>query len=289
MSKKIILSGWELIIHLSLSFVGILAVGSLPILFKGLSIDIPGYFSSMYNICEKIILHASSIQYGMKPKKDLFPQIFFHYKETMVILSISLIVSLITSFILVHVILRVNEKWQNRIKEFMLFLQSLPDILFIVGSQLLVVWIFQKTGIMAAQVAGLGDQKVRLLPIICFCIPTVIMFVKFLLLRFEDELRKDYVLFAAAKGMDRLHILNRHVLRNVLLSTLFFVKANIWFMLSNLYIIESIFNTLGFFVFIKTYKSIEVFTVGLLLIYLPIFLIFKCFHWVVPTAMKEKI
>ncbi|QWG62387.1 ABC transporter permease subunit [Bacillus mycoides] len=289
MSKKIILSGWELIIHLLLSFVGILAVGSLPILFKGLSIDIPGYFSSIYNICEKIILHASSMQYGMKIKKDLFPQIFFHYKETMVILSISLIVSLIVSFILVHVILRVNKKWQNRIKEFMLFLQSLPDILFIVGSQLLVVWIFQKTGVMAAQVAGIGDQRVRLLPIICFCIPTVIMFVKFLLLRFEDELRKDYVLFAAAKGMDRLHILNRHVLRNVLLSTLFFVKANIWFMLSNLYIIESIFNTLGFFVFIKTYQSIEVFTVGLILIYLPIFLFFKYFHWLVPTAMKEKV
>ncbi|EJR92894.1 MULTISPECIES: ABC transporter permease subunit [Bacillus] len=289
MSKKIIVSGWELIIHLLLSFVGILAVGSLPILFKGLSIDIPEYFSSIYKICEKIILHASSMQYGMKIKKDLFPQIFFHYKETMVILSISLIVSLIVSFILVHVILRVNEKWQNRIKEFMLFLQSLPDILFIVGSQLLVVWIFQKTGVMAAQVAGIGDQKVRLLPIICFCIPTVIMFVKFLLLRFEDELRKDYVLFAASKGMDRLHILNHHVLRNVLLSTLFFVKANIWFMLSNLYIIESIFNTLGFFVFIKEYQSVEVFTVGLILIYLPIFLFFKCFHWLVPTAMKEKI
>ncbi|MED1042443.1 ABC transporter permease subunit [Bacillus mycoides] len=289
MSRKIILSGWELIIHLLLSFVGILAVGSLPILFKGLSIDIPGYLSSINNICEKIILHASSMQYGLKIKKDLFPQIFFHYKETMVILSISMIVSLIVSFILVHLILRVNKKWQGRIKEIMLFLQSLPDILFIVGSQLLVVWIFQKTGVMAAQVAGIGDQRVRLLPIICFCIPTIIMFVKFLLLRFEDELRKDYVLFAAAKGMDRLHILNRHVLRNVLLSTLFFVKANIWFMLSNLYIIESIFNTLGFFVFIKTYQSIEVFTVGLMLIYLPIFLIFKCFHWAVPNAMKEKI
>ncbi|MEK0224734.1 ABC transporter permease subunit [Bacillus proteolyticus] len=289
MSKKIILSGWELFSHLLLSFVGILAVGSLPILFRGLSIDIPGYFTSIYTICEKVILHASSMQYGKKIKKDLFPQIFFHYKETMVILSISLIVSLIVSFILVHVILRVDEKWRNGIKEFMLFLQSLPDILFIVGSQLLVVWIFQKTGVITAQVAGIGDQRVRLLPIICFCIPTVIMFVKFLLLRFEDELRKDYVLFAAAKGMDRLHILNHHVLRNVLLSTLFFVKANIWFMLSNLYIIESIFNTLGFFVFIKEYQSVEVFTVGLMLIYLPIFLFFKCFHWLVPTAMKEKI
>lgn len=60
-------------------------------------------------------------------------------------------------------------------------------------------------------------------------------------------------------------------------------------MLSNLYILESRFNTLGFFVFIKTYQSIEGVTAGLMLIYLPIFLIFKCFHWAVPTAMKEKI
>ncbi|MGG3522558.1 ABC transporter permease subunit [Bacillus pseudomycoides] len=288
MTKRIIISSWEILLQLILAFIGILAIGSLPVLFQGLSLNIPAYLTSLYQVGEKIILHASTLQYGTKVKKDLFPQIFFHFKETMIVFLWSFIVSLLVSFIMVHIILRGNSKVQNRIKEFMLFLESLPDILFVLGSQLLVVWVFQKTGFMAAQIAGVGGKTVRLLPIICFCIPTVIMFVKLLILRFEDELNKDYVLYARAKGMDRLHILNHHVLRNVLLSTLFFAKANLWFMLSNLYIIEYFFNTLGFFVFLRSYQSVEVFTIGLMLIYIPIFFIFKCFHWVVPNAMKEK-
>ncbi len=44
-------------------------------------------------------------------------------------------------------------------------------------------------------------------------------------------------------------------------------------MLSNLYIIEWIFNTGGIFMFLKSYEGIrvEVFIVSVLLIYIPIF------------------
>lgn len=117
------------------------------------------------------------------------------------------------------------------------------------------------------------------------------MFVKLLVLRFENELEKDYVLFAQAKGLDRFHILNRHILRNVLLSTLFFAKTNVWFLLSNLYIIEWIFNTRGIFKFVKSYPSLngELFIVGVLLIYIPIFILFKLFHYLVPAAMKVRV
>lgn len=54
---------------------------------------------------------------------------------------------------------------------------------------------------------------------------------KMVVLRFENELEKDYVLFAKAKGLGRFHILNRHILRNVLLSTLFFAKTDIFYVI----------------------------------------------------------
>ena len=61
------------------------------------------------------------------------------------------------------------------------------------------------------------------------------MFVKLLVLRFENELEKDYVLFAKAKGLGRFHILNRHILRNVLLSTLFLQNEYLVYVIKFIY------------------------------------------------------
>ncbi len=117
---------------------------------------------------------------------------------------------------------------QHRIKSFLIFLESIPDILLILVSQILVIWFFKQTGFLPFQIASIGGESIRGLPILCLSIPTTIMFVKMLVLRFENELEKDYVLFAKAKGLNRFHILNRHILRNVLLSTLFFAKTNVF-------------------------------------------------------------
>ncbi len=48
-------------------------------------------------------------------------------------------------------------------------------------------------------------------------------------------------------------------------------KTNILFMLSNLYIIEWIFNTYGMFVFVKENSKLEIFTVSLIILYVPLF------------------
>ena len=101
---------------------------------------------------------------------------------------------------------------------------------------------------MPIKLAGLGEERIRLLPIICLTIPTTLLFIKLLLLRFKEELEKDYSLFAKSKGLSLRHILTHHISRNVLLTTIYYAKTNILFMLSNLYIIEWIFNTYGMFV-----------------------------------------
>ncbi|MEH7462793.1 ABC transporter permease subunit [Bacillus thuringiensis] len=304
MTKRVFIHSSEVIVQFFLSVIGIICVGALPGLFQGLKIDFHKYIETIKMVCNNL-LHLSSMTYVPATNspilskslitKPLFPQLFIHYKETMIVFLAAFFISLLIAFFIVYIVLRSNANVQKKIKSFLLFLESIPDILLILGSQLFVIWIFKQTGILAISISGLGEKSVRALPIICLSVPTTIMFVKLVLLRFETELEKDYVLFAKAKGLDKLYILNHHVLRNVLLSTLFFAKTNIWFMLSNLYIIEWMFNTYGMFVFVRVAADtdfatgIPLFTVSLLLLYVPIFIIFKLFHYFVPNAMKERV
>lgn len=288
MVKKVFLNGMEMTIQFIISILGIIFLGTLPKLFYGFEMNFSGYIKSLQEVFAKL-MDISNMQYA--GSRLLFPQLFFHYKETMVIFLSAFFISLFVAFCIVYMIMSSSPRIKHRIKSFLLVLESIPDILLILGSQILVIWFFKQTGFLPFQIAAIGDESIRGLPIFCLSIPTTIMFVKLLVLRFENELEKDYVLFAQAKGLDRFHILNRHILRNVLLSTLFFAKTNVWFMLSNLYIIEWIFNTRGIFMFVKSYPSMngELFIVGVLLIYIPIFILFKLFHYLVPAAMKERV
>ncbi|OFD84004.1 MULTISPECIES: ABC transporter permease subunit [Bacillus cereus group] len=288
MVKKVFLNGMEVTIQFIISILGIICLGALPKLFYGFELHASKYIQSLKEVFVNL-MDISNLQYVRG--KFLFPQLFVHYKETMVIFLAAFFISLFVAFCIVYVIISSSPRIQHRIKSFLIFLESIPDILLILVSQILVVWFFKQTGFLPFQIASIGGESIRGLPIFCLSIPTTILFVKMLVLRFENELEKDYVLFAKAKGLNRFRILNRHVLRNVLLSTLFFAKTNIFFMLSNLYIIEWIFNTGGIFMFLKSYEGIrvEVFIVSVLLIYIPIFILFKLFHYLIPAAMKERL
>ncbi|EJS10859.1 ABC transporter permease subunit [Bacillus mycoides] len=288
MVKKVFLNGMEVTVQFIISILGIICLGALPKLFYGFELHASKYIQSLKEVFVNL-MDISNFQYVRG--KFLFPQLFVHYKETIVIFLAAFFISLFVAFCIVYVIMSSSPRIQHRIKSFLIFLESIPDILLILVSQILVVWFFKQTGFLPFQIASIGGESIRGLPIFCLSIPTTILFVKMLVLRFENELEKDYVLFAKAKGLNRIHILNRHVLRNVLLSTLFFAKTNVFFMLSNLYIIEWIFNTGGIFMFLKSYEGIrvEVFIVSVLLIYIPIFILFKLFHYLIPAAMKERL
>ncbi|MBO9129189.1 ABC transporter permease subunit [Bacillus sp. 165] len=144
---------------------------------------------------------------------------------------------------------------------------------------------------MVFNIASTAEHKSVILPAVCLSIPVIPMLVKILLFRFEGEMEKDYVTYAKAKGMQPLYILNVHVLRNVMFSIMQFMKTSIWFMLSNLFINEILFNIPGIFNFIKQYTTVqtpELFAIALFLIYFPIFLIFELYDAVIPKVMKGK-
>lgn len=146
-----------------------------------------------------------------------------------------------------------------------------------------------KTGFMPVKHAGFGEDRARMLPIICLAIPTTLLFMKLLLLRFREELEKDYSIFAKSKGLSLRHVLTHHISRNVLLTTVYYAKTNILFMLSNLYIIEWLFNTYGMFVFVKENSKLEIFTVSLVILYVPLFILFRLLHTLLKNVIKERV
>ncbi|WP_139023916.1 ABC transporter permease subunit, partial [Bacillus cereus] len=228
----------------------IICLGALPRLFKGLQIDLIGFWNTIVFLGGKL-LQPGEITYGFRDSRKLFPQIWIHYIETMIVFLSAFLLSLLIAYILVVWVLQHSHMKQKMWNGIFLTLESIPDILLILLSQLLVVIIFQKTGFMPIKLAGLAEERIRLLPIICLTIPTTLLFIKLLFLRFKEELVKEYSLFAKSKGLSLRHILTHHISRNVLLTTIYYAKTNVLFMLSNLYIIEWIFNTYGMFVFVK--------------------------------------
>ena len=266
----------------------ILCLGALPRLFKGLQIDLIGFWNTIVFIGGKL-LRPWEITFGFRDSRKLFPQIWIHYSETMIVFLSAFLLSLLIAYVLVVWVLQRSHMKQKMWNGVFLTLESIPDILLILLSQLLVVIVFQKTGFMPIKLAGLGEERVRLLPIICLTIPTTLLFIKLLLLRFKEEMEKDYSIFAKSKGLSLQHILTHHVSRNVLLTTIYYAKTNILFMLSNLYIIEWIFNTYGMFVFVKENSKLEIFTVSLVILYVPLFILFRILHTLLQNVIRERV
>ncbi|MEF7558391.1 ABC transporter permease subunit [Bacillus thuringiensis] len=266
----------------------IICLGALPRLFKGLQIDLIGFWNTIVFLGGKL-LQPGEITYGFRDSRKLFPQIWIHYIETMIVFLSAFLLSLLIAYILVVWVLQRSHMKQKMWNGIFLTLESIPDILLILLSQLFVVILFQKTGFMPVKLAGLGEERIRLLPIICLTIPTTLLFIKLLFLRFKEELEKEYSLFAKSKGLSLRHILTHHISRNVLLTTIYYAKTNILFMLSNLYIIEWIFNTYGMFVFVKENSKLEIFTVSLVILYVPLFILFRILHTLLKNVIKERV
>lgn len=279
---------WITCLQLLAAILCIICLGALPRLFKGLQIDLIGFWNTIVFIGGKL-LRPWEITFGFRDSRKLFPQIWIHYSETMIVFLSAFLLSLLIAYVLVVWVLQRSHMKQKMWNGVFLTLESIPDILLILLSQLLVVIVFQKTGFMPIKLAGLGEERVRLLPIICLTIPTTLLFIKLLLLRFKEEMEKDYSIFAKSKGLSLQHILIHHVSRNVLLTTIYYAKTNILFMLSNLYIIEWIFNTYGMFVFVKENSKLEIFTVSLVILYVPLFILFRILHTLLQNVIRERV
>ncbi|WP_047985937.1 ABC transporter permease subunit [Ornithinibacillus californiensis] len=163
------------------------------------------------------------------------------------------------------------------IKDIIGFLGTIPDFILVLFLQLGVVAFYQSTGFHIAKVASRSaDENAYLLPLITLTLVPTIYIIRTLSERTYDVLSEDYILTAKAKGLRKRFIFIHHVVRNVLP----YLKADLHkilaIMMSNLFIVEYLFNIRGITAFIfggtmYQYNLIVSTLVALVFLYLLIY------------------
>lgn len=229
-------------------------------------------FKDLFNITELIYM-----SYGNE--YNFLDLLFNRYSYSARIFLISLVLAVFITYLLVIIFSVLPNKLKRIVTTVINFLESHPDVFIIVGLQLLVVYVFQQTGTLLVSIA-VYDQEIYRLPIICLTIIPTIFLLKTALFLFREEENQEYVYFAKAKGLNHLHILLKHQFRNVIYSLFYRSKTIFTFMLSNLLIIEHLFNIKGV-TNVLLWSHSATFFVTTMSIFVPLFLFFSIGEYIV--------
>jgi peptide/nickel transport system permease protein len=257
-----------------LSVIGIILLGSVPFMFIGMSFDTGSYLDGIGELF-KTMMKPSEIMYftgsGMYP---LFPEIWGIIGYSLTILFSSFFIAIILALMFALGIFTLPTRLKDKIRVFSFMFESIPDVLIAIGMQFFIIWFFKKTNILLFQIVSLYDQKTYFVPIFCLTVLPTLLILRILLLNMEEELKKQYIDTAKSKGIGRFRILWRHVLPNTLLSVFHQSRNILWFMLSNLLMVEYLFNIYGVTTLVREMGTPAIFTISMLLLFLPMFLFF---------------
>ncbi|WP_222860098.1 ABC transporter permease subunit [Bacillus andreraoultii] len=172
------------------------------------------------------------------------------------------------------------------IKSMLDFLESIPDLILATLLQMFSIYIFKKTGISFFAVAAY-QEPIYFAPIVTLSILPAISMCKILTHLIEEESLKQYVLFVKGKGIRKIVVLVKHILRNIFPDFSHRLKLIIWGMLSSQFIIERIFNVQGLtFYLVESFTPITIFT-ALFLIFTPFYLLFSILDFIVEKDQYE--
>ncbi|WHY89081.1 ABC transporter permease subunit [Neobacillus novalis] len=186
----------------------------------------------------------------------------------MSILFYAIIITILVSFLISYVFHFFSKRFKRLFEGILLIMDSIPDIIIILASQLLVIRLYQATGFKVLQLYGLRDN-VYLLPIICLSFVPIVMVVKIMIKIFEEEIEEQYVEFAIAKGLSRSTVFIKHVVRNVIKSIFSHIGLIYWYMLSSLFVIEYLFQMQGFTSLLYRVNDSSLSSVAIILILIP--------------------
>ncbi|MFZ3589108.1 ABC transporter permease subunit [Bacillus sp. DJP31] len=271
----------EICMQFIVACLGIILVGALPSIFNGTSgglVSFTSYFSTVKQIAEGIMNYTSLTYDWNGVERELFPFLFEPVLYSLTLLLGALLIAYFISTALTYLTMLIPSKHRGKTKLFIYIFESLPDIFIVFIMQFFIVFFYQKTNILLINFVTLSEERVYLLPMLCLAIFPTIQLYRLSVLLFEQELKKDYVDLARMKGVSYPAILLVHILRNASVSLFFQSKKIVWFMLSNLFIIEYLFNIFGITRFLSKYMSPEIFTMGILLLFIPIFLLYTIFE-----------
>ncbi|BCB04000.1 ABC transporter permease subunit [Bacillus sp. KH172YL63] len=214
---------------------------------------------------------------------DVFPAFFGYYTYTLTIMLLGFLLALALAITGVVVTFQLSWKKRKLLIRSSAILESIPDIFIIVLAQLFFIFLFKKTGILVFEVVG-GGERPYALPLLTYCILPTIFLYRTLMLIFEEEMIRPYVELATGKGLSGLQVLILHVFRNSVVSLINHSKMIISFMLSNLIMLEILFNTYGLTWFVINHPTYEIATISVIFMFIPLFLL-----EVAVNRMKTKV
>ncbi|MBC1528728.1 ABC transporter permease subunit, partial [Listeria seeligeri] len=136
------------------------------------------------------------------------------YFYTMKIIIASLLISLFIAYLLVILTFRGPIWLRQGLAGFSSILQAFPDFSFIFLIQMLVVYIYQQTGIFTLNFYSLNGEQIYAAPIVCLSIIPTVLFYKIMMLLMKKEWQADYIELARGKGLTNTAILFRHATPN---------------------------------------------------------------------------
>jgi peptide/nickel transport system permease protein len=286
------LRGFQIILNFIISLIGIILVSGLPVLLSGINkneIYIDAYWKTVQDIIYAIF-HPSELTYviiGGHKERDLFPYLWDPIVYSLTVLFSSFLCAITLAILFTIVSMLFSEKVRIRIKFFFYIFESLPDILIILSVQFALLFYFKKSGILLFEIASTYEEKAYVLPILILAILPAVQLFRVSILSFESESQKNYVLLAKSIGLGKLFILTVHILRNAIISVFFQSKKTVWFMLSNLFVIELLFNIPGITRFLLSTFQPNLFTLAILSIFIPLFLFYNLGEYVLSKKANR--
>ncbi|WP_237150275.1 ABC transporter permease subunit [Planococcus maritimus] len=285
--------GLKFLTNFCIAITGIILAGSLPILIRGW---VEGewrwrlYVESIRETLEGLwpIGEIAFLNYRAGQEMPLFPNIFAYIVYSLEILFLALLVAIITSLTFTIVTMLLSDNIRERVKMRLYFLESVPDLLIIMLAQLSVIFFFKETGVLISKIAVAGDDRIYWLPVLCLAVLPTIQLYRLSMLTFQEEERQMYVELAHALGFSKVYIVLIHMFRNAIISVFFQSKRTMWFMLSNLFVLELMFNLPGIMLFLRGNMHPLGFLVTIFSFFLPMFILYSFGEWFFVSRRQNK-
>ncbi|MFC7371492.1 ABC transporter permease subunit [Fictibacillus iocasae] len=248
------------------------------------------YFDNILRLFQTLITGGELMYYEYRQFKPMFPAMFEPYYYSAKLLAGALIFS-ITAALLCAVLIKLLPAFlQKTIRTLLTVLESLPDVFVIVIVQFGVILLYRETQSLIIQIYYNPHSPPYVFPIICLSILPILFLIKTLLFLLDGEEETQYVEFALGKGLGKWRIISSHMLRNSLISLFFQSKTIFWILLSNLFIVEYILYMPGITAFMRQYglASPDVVTIGLLMLFIPFYVIFSAISFVLYAKLGIK-
>ncbi|MGM0840233.1 MAG: ABC transporter permease subunit [Bacillota bacterium] len=269
---------------------GIILVSAASGIFKDQAFSLITYVEELASLCKELLTPHKLVYTNpiADVERPLFPIIFIAFMSSAKIFFLSLGMALTSSIILLVIYFSVGKRVRKIMQGVSFYLGALPDIFVIGILQIFVVWYFKQSGILLIDVASVGENQVVLFPAITLSILPTFFFLGSMVSFLKEEEGLPYVELAKGKGLSKYRIMFIHMMRNVLVSLTYHGKQIIWMMLSNLLILEYLFNVFGVTSFLFSYNTPSIFAITAIMLFIPLYLLLKLLQLMISKKIGKE-